>query len=75
MCNGGDLGRDKKFGCKLPSKILMVLRASKSPHNVRNDTTRYFFRLGLENPLRVIYMCEDDDDNSLVKLTLFYFQY
>ena len=64
----------KKFGCKLPSKILVVLGASiKSPHNVRNDTAWYFFRLGLENPLRVIYMC-DDDDNSLVKLTLFYFQ-
>ena len=63
----------KKLGCKLPSKILVVLSASKSPHNVRNDTAHYFFRLGLENPLRVIYMC-DDDDKSLVKLTLFYFQ-
>ena len=63
----------KKFGCKLPSKILVVLGASKSPHNVRNDIAWYFFRLGLENPLRVIYMC-DDDDNCLVKLTLFYFQ-
>ena len=63
----------KKVGCKLPSKILVVLCASKSPHNVRNDTARYFFRLGLENPSRVIYMC-DDDDKCLVKLTLFYFQ-
>ena len=65
----------KKLWCKLPSKILVVLGAIiKIPHNVRNDTAWYFFRLGLENPLRVIYMCEDDDDNSLVKLTLFYFQ-
>ena len=63
----------KKFGCKLPSKVLVVLGASKSPHNVRNDSARYFFRLGLEKPFRVIYMC-DDDDKSLVKLTLFYFQ-
>ena len=63
----------KKVECKLPSKILVVLHASNNPHNVRNDIAQYFFRLGLENPLRVIYMC-DDDDNCLVKLTLFYFQ-